>query len=187
MLMFTLAISCLITSNLPWFMDQVPTEYCSLQHWTLLPSPVTSIPGCFFFLLWLHLLILSGVISSLYSFLCVFHLWGFINIILISCEEFGSCSFSDRKISSTSLGQWAWKCWGSWGKVSFLCQREAWRSCSPLVIGLKQHKPLRVGTGAGGEIQLEPGFFILLAVWGLTGAPQGCLLCRTQISPSLVE
>ena len=42
---FTLAISCLTTYNLPWFMDltfQVPMQYCSLQHWTLLPSPVTS-------------------------------------------------------------------------------------------------------------------------------------------------
>ena len=51
MLMFTLAISCLTTSNLPWFMDltfQVPMQYCSLQHWTLLPSPVTSTPGCCF-------------------------------------------------------------------------------------------------------------------------------------------
>jgi len=45
MLMFTLAISCLTTSNLPWFMDltfQVPMQYCSLQHQTLLPSPVPS-------------------------------------------------------------------------------------------------------------------------------------------------
>ena len=43
--MFTLAISCLTTSNLPWFMDltfQVPMQYCSLQHWTLLPLSVTS-------------------------------------------------------------------------------------------------------------------------------------------------
>ena len=49
--MFTLAISCLTTSNLPWFMDltfQVPMQYCSLQHQTLLPSPVTSITGCCF-------------------------------------------------------------------------------------------------------------------------------------------
>ena len=49
MLMFTLAISCLTTSNLPWFMDltfQVPMQYCSLQHWTLFPSPVTSTTGC---------------------------------------------------------------------------------------------------------------------------------------------
>ena len=33
--MFTLAISCLTTSNLPWFIDltfQVPIQYCSLQH-----------------------------------------------------------------------------------------------------------------------------------------------------------
>ena len=50
---FTLAISCLTTSNLPWFMDltcQIPMQYCSLQHQTLLPSPVTSTAGyCFCF------------------------------------------------------------------------------------------------------------------------------------------
>ena len=37
MLMFTVAISCLTTCNLPWFIDltfQVPRQYCSLQHWT---------------------------------------------------------------------------------------------------------------------------------------------------------
>ena len=45
MLIFTLAVSCLTTSNLPWFMDlifQVPIQYCSLQHWTLLSPPDTS-------------------------------------------------------------------------------------------------------------------------------------------------
>ena len=50
---FTLAISCSTTSNLPWFMDltfQVPMQYCSLQHQTLLLSPVTSTARyCFFF------------------------------------------------------------------------------------------------------------------------------------------
>ena len=49
---FTHAISCLTSSNLPWFMDltfQVPMQYCSLQHWTLLPSPVTSTTGCWFY------------------------------------------------------------------------------------------------------------------------------------------
>ena len=50
---FTLAISCLTTSNLPWFMDltfQVPMQYCSLQHRTLLLSPVKSTTGyCFCF------------------------------------------------------------------------------------------------------------------------------------------
>ena len=60
MSMFTLAVSCLTTSNLPWFMDltfQVPMQYCSLQHQTLL----------LLFLLWLHPFILSGVISPLIS------------------------------------------------------------------------------------------------------------------------
>ena len=50
---FTLAISCLATSYLPWFMDltfQVLMQYCSLQHQTLLLSPVTSTIGyCFCF------------------------------------------------------------------------------------------------------------------------------------------
>ena len=50
---FILAISCLTTSNLPWFMNltfQVPMQYCSLQHQTLLLSPVTSTTGyCFCF------------------------------------------------------------------------------------------------------------------------------------------
>ena len=51
MSMFTLAVSCLTASNLPWFMDltsQVPMQYCSSQHCTWLPSPVTSTTGhCF--------------------------------------------------------------------------------------------------------------------------------------------
>ena len=69
MSMFTLAISYLITSNLPWLMDltfQVPMQYCSVQHQTLLLSPVTSTTECFF-LLWLYPFILSGVISPLIS------------------------------------------------------------------------------------------------------------------------
>ena len=51
MSMFILAISYLTTSNLPWFMDltfQVPMQYCSLQHQTLLLSPVTSTAVCCF-------------------------------------------------------------------------------------------------------------------------------------------
>ena len=51
MSVFSLVISCLTTSNLPWFMDltfQVPVQYCSLQHRTWLPSPVTSTTGCCF-------------------------------------------------------------------------------------------------------------------------------------------
>ena len=63
MLTFTLAISCLTTFNLPWFMDltfQVPMQYCSLQHRILLLSPVTSTAGyCFCF--GFHPFILSEV------------------------------------------------------------------------------------------------------------------------------
>ena len=50
---FTLVISCLITSNLPWFMNLtfwVLMQCCSLQHWTLLLTPVPSTTGhCFCF------------------------------------------------------------------------------------------------------------------------------------------
>ena len=51
MLIFTLAISCLTTSNLPLFLDltfQVPMKYCSLQHQTLVLSPVPSTTECCF-------------------------------------------------------------------------------------------------------------------------------------------
>ena len=51
MSVFTLAISCLTTSNLPWFMVltfQVPMQYCSLQHQTLLSPPDTFTNGCHF-------------------------------------------------------------------------------------------------------------------------------------------
>ena len=49
---FTLTMSCLTTSNFLWFMDptfQVPMQYCSLQHWALLLSPVTTTAGCCFY------------------------------------------------------------------------------------------------------------------------------------------
>ena len=53
MSMFTLVISYLTSSNLPWFMDltfQIPMQYCSLQDRTLLLSPVPSTTGyCFCF------------------------------------------------------------------------------------------------------------------------------------------
>ena len=44
-------MACLTIFNLPWFIDltfQVPMRYCSLQHQTLLPSPVSSTTGCCF-------------------------------------------------------------------------------------------------------------------------------------------
>ena len=85
MLMFTLAISCLITANLPWFMDltfQVPMQNCSLQHRTLLPSPVTSTTGhCFFF----------DSVSSF--FLELFLHWS--SVACLAPTDLGSSSLSD--------------------------------------------------------------------------------------------
>ena len=82
--MFTLAISCLTTSNLPWFMDltfQVPKQYCSLQHQTLLLSPITSTTGhCFCF----------GSIPS--SFLELFLHWP--PVACWAPTDLGSSSFS---------------------------------------------------------------------------------------------
>ena len=49
--MFTLANSCLTISNLPWFTDltfQIPMQYCSLPHCTLLSPPDTSKTKCHF-------------------------------------------------------------------------------------------------------------------------------------------
>ena len=81
---FTLAISCFTTSNLPWFTDltfQVPMQYCSLQHQTLLLSPVTSTAGyCFCF----------GSIPSL--FLELFLHWSL--VAYWSLSDLGSSSFS---------------------------------------------------------------------------------------------
>ena len=84
MSMFTLAVSCLTTSNLPWFTDltlQVPMHYCFLQHRILLPSPVTSTTGwCFCF----------GSISSF--FLALFLPWS--PVAYWASTNLGSSSFS---------------------------------------------------------------------------------------------
>ena len=83
-LTFTLAISSLTTSNLPWFMDltfQVPMQYCSLQHQPLLLPPVTSTTAyCFRF----------GSIPSFFPEL-------FLHWLPVACwapTDLGSSSFS---------------------------------------------------------------------------------------------
>ena len=113
---FTLAISCLTTSNLLWFMDltfQVPMQYCSLQHQTLLLSPVTSTAGyCFFFgsipsfflELFLHLspvaywapTDLGSPPFSILSF-CLFILFIFPNLGILSCQV-DSLPLSHREV-----------------------------------------------------------------------------------------
>ena len=66
---FTLAISCLTTSNMPWFMDltfQVPMQLLLFTALDL-ASITSHIHNWVLFLLWLHPFILSGVISPLIS------------------------------------------------------------------------------------------------------------------------
>ena len=88
---FTLAISCLTASNLSWFMDltfQVPIQHCSLQHRTLLPSPVTSTTGgCFCF----------GSVSSffleLFLYCCLVAYWVPTNVRSSSFTVLSFCLF----------------------------------------------------------------------------------------------
>ena len=67
--MFTLTISCLTTSNLSSFMDlTLPVSYTILLFTASHFASITShIHNWVLFFLWLHLLILSGVISPLIS------------------------------------------------------------------------------------------------------------------------
>ena len=68
MSMFTLDISCLTTSNLPWFMDLHSRFLCNIALYSIgLYFHHQSHPHWVLFLLWLHLFILSGVISPLIS------------------------------------------------------------------------------------------------------------------------
>ena len=90
--MFTLGVSYLITSSLPWFMDltfQVPMQYCSLHHWTLLLSPVTSTTGCCF-----------CFVSILSFFLDVLYL-PIINIDVQISLLFSSVHFSHSVVSNS--------------------------------------------------------------------------------------
>ena len=76
MLMFIFAISCLTTSNLPWFMDltlQVPVQYCSYS--IRLYSITSCIHNWVLFLLWLHLVILSEAIFPLFSSSILGYYW----------------------------------------------------------------------------------------------------------------
>ena len=108
MSVFTFAISCLTTSNLPGFMDltfQVPMQYCSLQHWTLLTSPVTSTTGhCF-------------------CFGCLFFLAGVISLLFSSIEHTGHLPTWEVHLPVSYLFAFSYCSWGSQGKnTEVVCQ-----------------------------------------------------------------
>ena len=81
---------------------QVPMQYCSLQHQTLLPSPVTPTPGCYF---------RFGSISSF--FLVLFLRWS--PLANWAPTNLGSSSFSvvsDKIEGEVSTGEIM--IWGGW-------------------------------------------------------------------------
>ena len=69
MSMFTLAISCLTTYNLPWLMDLEHSRFLCILFFTALDftSNTTHIHSWALFSLWLCLFLLSGVTSLLFS------------------------------------------------------------------------------------------------------------------------
>ena len=103
--MFTLAISCSTTSNLPWFMDltfQVPMRYCSLQHWTLFPSPVTCTTGyCFWHLKDLKISSNTEILVRIFSASVIY---------LFDCSDFSllSAGFVCLQRAGVTFGCSAW-------------------------------------------------------------------------------
>ena len=91
MSIFTLSISCLTTSNLPWFMDltlQVPMQYYSSQHQTLLLSSVTSKTECCF-----HFGSASSFFPELFLHFSLVAYWAPINLGSSSFRVISFCLF----------------------------------------------------------------------------------------------
>ena len=119
MLIFTLAISCLTTYNLPWSVDltfQVLMQYCSLPHQTLLPSPFTSPTGhCFAFAppssFFLELFLLSSPVA--YGHLLT---WG-VHLSVSCLFAFSDCSWGSQgkntEVVCYSFLQWTMFCQNS--------------------------------------------------------------------------
>ena len=121
MLTNTLAISCLTTSNLPWFMDltfQVPMQYCSSQTLNFI-SITSHIHNWALFLLWLLLFILSGVISPLISSSILGTYWPgefifqcpiflpFHTVVMYRCERWSIKKAEHQRINAFEL--WCWR------------------------------------------------------------------------------
>ena len=119
MSMFNLAISCLTTSSLLWFIDltfQVPTHYCSLQHHTL-HSPADTFttehfhfgPGVSFFLK----LLVVAFFSSLVAYWTPSDLGG-THLLVLYLFAFSYCSWEflwQKYLNAChSLLQWTMSC-----------------------------------------------------------------------------
>ena len=101
MLMFTFAICCLTTSSLPWF---IPGSYARLLFTALDFTSITShIHNWVLFLLWLCLLILSGVLSPLFSSSTLgLPAWG-VHLAVSFLFAFSYCSWGSQEYWSGLL------------------------------------------------------------------------------------
>ena len=126
--MFTFAIYCLTTSNLPWFMNltfPIPMQYCSLLHQILLSSP-DNIPNWALFPLWPSCFILSGAVSSCPPLFPVAH-WTHSNL---GDSSFSVIAFCLLYSSWGSRGKYAGVVCHSLLQWTLFCQNSPlWRVC----------------------------------------------------------
>ena len=118
MLIYTLAISCFTTSNLPWFMDltfQVPKQYFFYN--IDFTSNTHHIHNLVLFLLWLCLFILSGIISPLFRSISGTYKPGEFIFQCYNFFAFSYCSWGSQgkntEVVCHSLLQWTMLCQNS--------------------------------------------------------------------------
>ena len=141
MSMFTLAISCLTTFNLPWFMDltfQVLMQYCSLQHRAY--SPIAG----------LKLILMRREVEErlrkegTYVYLWLIHEWQkpthYCKAIILQLKinklknhswitwKDGSWTTQVKKLVQEIFWSWSCKCGNNWQRLYTLTRK----SCSTL-------------------------------------------------------
>ena len=114
-------------------------QYCSLQHWTLLPSPVTSSAGCFCF----------GSVSSF--FLELFLHWSpvaywaptdlGVHLSVSYLFAFSYCSWGSQgkntEVVCRSLLQWTMFCQNSQLWLIFIVQQKPTQHCKAIILQFK--------------------------------------------------
>ena len=119
MLMFTLAISCLTTFSLPWFMDltfQLPRQYYSLQHQTTsITSHICNWVLCFALALFFHSF-WSYFSNDLQQHIGHLQTWG-VHLSVFYLIAFSYCSWGspgkNTEVVCHSLFQWTTFCHNS--------------------------------------------------------------------------
>ena len=134
MSMFTLAITCLITSNLPWFMDltfQVPMQYCSVQHRTFTTRHIQNWVS---FLLWTSLFILSEAISQ-----------------LLPSSMLDNYQAGGAHLLASNLFAFSYYSWGYWAKDELCCAKSL-QSCLTLCDTMEEPTMLFIPWDSPGKI-----------------------------------